>query len=346
MGAMGEAALVEFRDLTVSYGAVPALAGVAGAFPPGPTGLLGPNGAGKTTLLKTLLGFLRPDRGHLTAFGLDPGQTPLEVRRRIGYMPEVDCHLPGMTAAAFVSFAGELSGLPRNEAISRGHEVLYYVGLGEARYRTVDTYSTGMKQRVKLAQALVHDPDLLLLDEPTNGLDPEGRDEMLGLIRDVSTRRGMSLILCSHLLRDVEQVCETVIVLNQGRVAAAGPIAELTGPRRSVYDIRLKGDAAALLTDLKDLGCDWREAEDGYRVFLSDGLGPELIFRAARDCGVQVRFLRPGAESLEDVFLRALGHGGTDGTAGKGNGIETETRTASSAHSVASHDRVRGVRGE
>jgi len=308
MGQMEEGPLVEFQDLTVSYGAVQALAGISGAFHAGPTGLLGPNGAGKTTLLKTLLGFLKPDRGRLTAFGLDPGKSPLEVRRRVGYMPEVDCHLPGMTAAAFVAFAGELSGMPRDEAISRGHEVLYYVGLGEARYRTVDTYSMGMKQRVKLAQALVHDPDLLLLDEPTNGLDPEGRDEMLGLIRDVSARRSMSLILCSHLLRDVEQVCENVVVLNHGKVAATGPIAELTGPRRSVYELRLKGDPAGLLTDLKDLGCEWREAEDGYRVFMSDGLGPEMIFRAARDCGVQVRHLRPGAESLEDVFLRALGH--------------------------------------
>jgi len=341
---MEQETLVEFRDLAVSYGPLPALAGVSGAFPAGATGLLGPNGAGKTTLLKTLLGFLRPDRGRLTAFGLDPGKTPLEVRRRIGYMPEVDCHLPGMTAAGFVSFAGELSGLPRDEAISRGHEVLYYVGLGEARYRTVDTYSTGMKQRVKLAQALVHDPDLLLLDEPTNGLDPEGRDEMLALIRDVSQRRGISLILCSHLLRDVEQVCETVIVLNQGQVAAAGPIAELTGPRRSVYDVRLKGDPAALLTDLKDRGCEWREVEDGYRVFLSDGFGPELIFATARECGVQVRYLRPGAESLEDVFLKALGHdGATGGTVGKGTGIETETRTASSALSVAGNDRERGA---
>src|SRR5512134_2551890 len=217
--------LVEFDDLAVSYGLVQALAGVKGAFLPGPTGLLGPNGAGKTTLLKTLLGFLEPDRGRMIAFGLDPAAEPLEVRRRLGYMPEVDCHLPGMTAAAFVAFAGELSGLPRDEAISRGHEVLYYVGLGEARYRTVDTYSTGMKQRVKLAQALVHDPDLLLLDEPTNGLDPEGRDEMLALIQDVATRRGMSLILCSHLLHDVERVCASVIVFNQGRVATQGTVA-------------------------------------------------------------------------------------------------------------------------
>ena len=307
---MASAPLVEFRDLTVSYGPLVALSGVTGAFPPGPTGLLGPNGAGKTTLLKTLLGFLKPDSGDIVAFGLDPRIRPLEVRRRIGYMPEVDCHIPGMTAAAFVAFAGELSGMPRDEAISRAHEVLYYVGLGEARYRTVDTYSTGMKQRAKLAQALVHDPDLLLLDEPTNHLDIAslGREEMLALIKDISRRRAMSLILCSHLLRDVEEVCDEVIVFNQGKVAARGPIAALTGPRRSVYDVRVKGDAAAFLTDLKDLGCEWRESEDGYRVFMADGTGPEVLFKTARAAGVQVRYLRPGAESLEDVFLRALGH--------------------------------------
>jgi ABC-2 type transport system ATP-binding protein len=306
-----DAPLVEFKDLTVSYGMVQALAGVTGAFHVGPTGLLGPNGAGKTTLLKTLLGFLSPDRGGMTAFGLDPSRQPLEVRRRIGYMPESDCHLPGMTAAAFVAFAGELSGLPRDEAISRSHEVLYYVGLGEARYRTVDTYSTGMKQRVKLAQALVHDPDLLLLDEPTNGLDPQGREEMLTLVGDVVARRQMSLILCSHLLRDVERTCQSVIVMNQGSIAASGSIAELTGPRRQVYDLRLKGDPAAFLTDLKDKGCEWRDAEDGYRVFLADGLCTDALFVTARECGVQIRHLRPGAESLEDVFLRALGEGET-----------------------------------
>jgi ABC-2 type transport system ATP-binding protein len=303
--------LVEFHDLAVSYGPVQALAGVTGRFPPGPTGLLGPNGAGKTTLLKTLLGFLNPDGGRLTAFGFDPTVNPLEVRRRMGYMPEVDCHLPGMTAAALVAFAGELSGLPRKEAISRSHEVLYYVGLDEARYRRVDTYSTGMKQRVKLAQALVHDPDLLLLDEPTNGLDPQGREEMLSLIQDVATRRGISLILSSHLLRDVEKVCENVIVFNLGKVAATGTIAELTGPLRSVYEVRVKGDAQAFLTDLKDHGCEWSGGADGYRVYVADGSGPELIFRTARECGVQVRHLRPSAESLEEVFLRALGHQAT-----------------------------------
>ncbi len=303
-----EGALVEFHDLAVSYGPVQALGGVTGAIAEGATGLLGPNGAGKTTLLKTLLGFLTPDSGSLSAFGLDPVRQPLEVRRRIGYMPEQDCHLPGMTASAFVAFAAELSGLPRDEAISRSHEVLYYVGLGEARYRTVDTYSTGMKQRVKLAQALVHDPDLLLLDEPTNGLDPGGREEMLALIQDIATRRGMSLLLCSHLLHDVERVCRSVIVFNQGKVAAQGTMAELTGTRRSVFDVRLKGDPTAFLTDLKDAGGDWSEGEDGFRVFLPEGQGTEMVFRLAKGAGAQVRVLRPGAESLEDVFLRALGH--------------------------------------
>jgi ABC-2 type transport system ATP-binding protein len=299
-------ALVAFQELTVSYGLVRALDGVTGAFAPGATGLLGPNGAGKTTLLKTLLGFLTPDAGRLTAFGLDPSVAPLEVRRRIGYMPEVDCHVPGMSAAAYVAFAGELSGLPRDEAVSRAHEVLYYVGLGEARYRPVETYSTGMRQRAKLAQALVHDPDLLLLDEPTNGLDPEGREEMLVLIRDIATRRHMNLVLCSHLLRDVEQTCHNVVVFNQGKVATAGSIADLTGPRRSTYDVRFKGDAAAVLTDLRDAGGDWRESDDGYRVFLAQGQGPEQIFSLARACGVQVRRLRPGVQTLEDVFLGAV----------------------------------------
>jgi ABC-2 type transport system ATP-binding protein len=303
-----DARLVEFRDLAVSYGPVLALQGVTGAFPAGPTGLLGPNGAGKTTLLKTLLGFLRPDRGGMTAFGLDPVPKPLEVRQRIGYMPETDCHLPGLSAAAYVAFAGELSGLPRDEAISRSHEVLYYVGLGEARYRDLDTYSTGMKQRAKLAQALVHDPDLLLLDEPTNGLDPQGREDMLALIADVASRRQMSLVLCSHLLRDVERTCERVIVLNQGQIAAQGRIADLTGSKRDIFDVRVKGEAQAFLTDLRDQGCEWRESEDGFRVFLPEGQGPELLFVTARECGVQLRHLRPGSESLEDVFLRALGH--------------------------------------
>jgi ABC-2 type transport system ATP-binding protein len=302
--------LVAFSDLSVYYGRIAGLDGASGALPKGAVGLLGPNGAGKTTLLKTLLGFVTPRSGALSAFGLDTRRHPLEVRRRVGYMPEVDCHIGRMTAASFVAFAGELSGMPRPEAISRAHEVLYYVGLGEARYRTLDTYSTGMRQRAKLAQALVHDPELLLLDEPTNGLDPQGREEMLVLITDIARRGKMSLVLSSHLLLDVERVCQHVVVVDQGRVVTAGSIAELTGTRGPIYDVRLKGDAQGFLTDLQDEGGSWRELEDGYRVTLKDGQGAAEIFALARGAGVQVRRLRPGSETLEDVFLRVVGGGG------------------------------------
>ncbi len=316
--AMSDEPLVDFRDLSVCYGAVRALDGVSGRVLPGPTGLLGPNGAGKTTLLKALLGFLPQASGSMTAFGYDPEHQPLEVRRRVGYMPESDCHIPEMTASAFVAYTGELAGMPRDEAISRAHEVLYYVGLGEARYRTLDTYSTGMKQRVKLAQALVHDPVLLLLDEPTNGLDPAGREDMLALISDIASKRQMSLLLSSHLLRDVERVCETVTVIDRGKIAMTGNIAELTGPRREVFDVRVKGESPdAFLTDFKDAGGEWRELEDGFRLFLSKGMQPAELFGIASDSGVQIRHLRPGTQSLEDVFLRALGHEAEDSQAGR-----------------------------
>src|SRR6188474_1454453 len=224
--------VVKADHLSVRFGKNLALNDVTAIFPPGAVGLLGPNGAGKSTLLKSLLGFLVPEKGWMKVLDLDVAKSPLEIRERIGYMPESDAHIPGMNAVSFVAYCGQLSGLPAADAIQRAHEVLYYVGLGEARYRNLETYSTGMKQRVKLAQALVHDPELLLLDEPTNGLDPQGRDEMLVLIRDIATRRGMSLILCSHLLHDVERVCEQVIVLNQGQIARQGSIRELTGARR------------------------------------------------------------------------------------------------------------------
>src|SRR6187455_1126635 len=191
-------AVVELQRVTVRYGARTALRDVSAVFPAGAVGLLGPNGAGKSTMLRALLGFVPPTEGELTVLGLDVAKSPLAIRARIGYMPETDGHIPGMNAVSFVAFCGELSGLPRADAMQRAHEVLYYVGLGEARYRTIDQYSTGMKQRIKLAQALVHDPDLLLLDEPTNGMDPKGRDEMLALIRDVADR--MSVILSSHVL--------------------------------------------------------------------------------------------------------------------------------------------------
>src|SRR6187401_2774215 len=213
--------VVELQRVTVRYGARTALRDVSAVFPAGAVGLLGPNGAGKSTMIRALLGFVPPTEGQLTVLGLDVAKSPLAVRGRIGYMPENDGHIPGMNAVSFVAFCAELSGLPRADAMQRAHEVLFYVGLGEARYRNVETYSTGMKQRIKLAQALVHDPDLLFLDEPTNGMDPKGREEMLDLIRDLSHNKSVSLILSSHLLPDVEYTCDHVIVLDKGRIATS-----------------------------------------------------------------------------------------------------------------------------
>src|SRR5713101_4461999 len=232
--------VVSLENVTVAYGANTALREVTAGFGVGAVGLLGPNGAGKSTLLKTLLGFIVPDRGQMRVLGLDVAVAPLEIRARVGYMPETDAHIPGMNAVTFVAYCGELAGLPRADAMQRAHEVLFYVGLGEARYRNVETYSTGMKQRLKLAQALVHDPDLLFLDEPTNGMDPKGRDEMLELVRDLGHNKGVSLILSSHLLPDVEYTCDSVVVMDKGAIAAAGPIEALKQPRGRVFELRVK----------------------------------------------------------------------------------------------------------
>src|SRR5213080_3486156 len=187
--------VVSLEGVTVAYGAQTALRDVTTTFPAGAVGLLGPNGAGKSTMIKALLGFVTPAAGRMRVLGLDVAASPLEIRARVGYMPENDAHIPGMNAVSFVAYCGELAGLPRVDAMQRAHEVLFYVGLGEARYRNVETYSTGMKQRIKLAQALVHDPDLLFLDEPTNGMDPAGREEMLALIADLVNNQGVNVIV-------------------------------------------------------------------------------------------------------------------------------------------------------
>src|SRR5215210_3880562 len=215
--------VVHLDAVTVIYGDNKALKNVSAKFAAGAVGLLGPNGAGKSTMLKALLGFVKPDEGRMTVLGMNVAQQPLMIRARIGYMPESDAHIPGMNAVSFVAYCGQLAGLPAVDAMQRAHEVLYYVGLGEARYRNIETYSTGMKQRIKLAQALVHDPDLLFLDEPTNGMDPKGRDEMLDLIRDLGHNKNVNLILSSHLLPDVEYTCDRVVVMDKGRIAAQGP---------------------------------------------------------------------------------------------------------------------------
>jgi ABC-2 type transport system ATP-binding protein len=303
-------AVVELEGVTVVYGAQRALQDVTARFAAGAVGLLGPNGAGKSTMIKALLGFVRPAAGRMRVLGYDVAVSPLDIRARVGYMPEGDAHIPGMNAVSFVAYCGELAGLPRVDAMQRAHEVLFYVGLGEARYRNVETYSTGMKQRIKLAQALVHDPDLLFLDEPTNGMDPKGRDEMLELVRDLAHRKNVNVIVSSHLLPDVEFTCDDVVVMDKGRVAAAGPIEALKQPRGRVYELRVKaaGDVDPFLETLRTAGLECHATEeDVMRVFVPGDGGARDIFRLAAGAGVQVRHLRPSVPTLEDVFAHAVG---------------------------------------
>ena len=302
---------VSLDHVTVAYGSHTALQDVSAAFAAGAVGLLGPNGAGKSTMIKSLLGFVVPTSGSMRVLGLDVATSPLEIRARVGYMPESDAHIPGMNAVSFVGYCGELAGLPRVDAIQRAHEVLFYVGLGEARYRNVETYSTGMKQRIKLAQALVHDPDLLFLDEPTNGMDPKGRDEMLELVRDLAHNKGVSLILSSHLLPDVEYTCDQVVVMDKGRVAAQGGIDNLKQPRGRVFELRVKtpvSDLDTFIGRLKAAGLDCHATdEDVMRVFVPGDGGAQQLFALAAAERVQVRHLRPSVPTLEDVFAHAVG---------------------------------------
>jgi ABC-2 type transport system ATP-binding protein len=302
--------VVTLDGVTVTYGTHAALRDVTSTFAAGAVGLLGPNGAGKSTMIKALLGFIVPTRGRMRVLGLDVAAAPLEIRGRVGYMPESDAHIPGMNAVSFVAYCGELAGLPRVDAMQRAHEVLFYVGLGEARYRNVETYSTGMKQRIKLAQALVHDPDLLFLDEPTNGMDPKGRDEMLALVRDLAHNKGVRVIVSSHLLPDIEYTCDEVVVMDRGRVVAQGPIDGLKQPRGEVFELRVKaaGGVEPFVATLRAAGLECHATDDDVmRVFVPGENGAQRLFALAAAERVQVRHLRPSVPTLEDVFAQAVG---------------------------------------
>jgi ABC-2 type transport system ATP-binding protein len=297
--------LFDLENVHKYYGDFHALQGVTMRVPEGSVGLLGPNGAGKSTLIKTMLGLLEISSGSAAVLGHRLPDEAEKVRQAAGYMPENDCYLPYMTATQYVAFSGQLVGMPRNEAFRRAHEVLNYVGLGEARYRQLGGFSTGMKQRVKLAQALVHGPRLVFLDEPTNGLDPKGRDEMLELIEDVK-RRGVNVVLSSHLLHDVERVCDSVIMLNQGQLVHFGPIDALTDEGDSVVEVETKGANAKLKELLTGQG--FEVAEDGLRlqVTLGDGQDPSAILKAAVAANIQIRHFMPGELTLETAFLGFL----------------------------------------
>ena len=299
--------LVETRHLSKWYGQVVGLNDVSVEASGGITGLLGPNGAGKSTLIRILLGLLKPNSGTAAVLGIDAASHPLDIRSRIGYMPEDDCHIPGLSAVGYVAYAAELSGLPPADAIRRAHEVLDYVGMDEERYRRVETYSSGMRQRIKLAQAIVHDPQALFLDEPTDGMDPSGRDEMLELIHDIASLGDVSILVSSHLLHDVEQVCGHIVVLGTGTVRLEGNLATLRRAGGNSFEVRLKGDASAFLKRVGEMGGEAHGGEgEMLRVTLPAGTGAKQIVRLADEEHVQIRHLRPAFNTLEDVFMQAM----------------------------------------
>lgn len=299
---------IEVRDIHFSYGRIKALEGVDMTLPGGAVGLLGPNGAGKSTLIRILLGFLRPERGEGRIFGLDIKNQQSLIRRNIGYMPEDDCFIPGMDGVSFTSYMGELSGMPRQESMKRAHEVLFYVGLEESRYRLLETYSAGMRQRLKLAQAIVHDPKLVFLDEPTSGLDPQGRNEILKLIMDISSKKDIQVLISSHILSDIEEACSYVVILNKGRVASQGRIADLKQVSYNLYEIRIKGDAELFEKHLKKAHGKVEETEEGLmKVFIPPEQDPGVIFRIAAQYNIQIRHYVKSQTSLEDLFAEAVG---------------------------------------
>ncbi len=301
--------LIELKNVSLFYGATAALDNISMEVQGGAVGLLGPNGAGKSTLLKTLLGFVEPSQGTASVFGLDVKTDPLGIRRQVGYMPEDECLILGMNAVQLVSYAGELCGMPRRDAMQRSHEVLYYVGLDEERYRPIDGYSVGMKQRVKLAQALIHDPKLLLLDEPTNGMDTSGRDEMLELVKDIAVDKGINVILSSHLLPDVEFACSEIIALSHGSVLIQGQIETLKENRGQAFDLRVVGDNAAYIAALERHNYRIEVRPDKHLRVTSgsqEQTGTKFFFQLAYDTGVQLRQLREVRYSLEDVFAEVM----------------------------------------
>ena len=299
---------VTLNELTIRYGSILAVDRVSVEFPSGAVGLLGRNGAGKSSVLRALLGLVRPAGGSMRVWGLDPDAKPAEARRFVGYVPERDTHIPLLNGYETVRLAAQLSGLPRLEASRRAHEVLYLVGLEEQRYRPVSGYSLGMRQKTKLATALVHDPRVLFLDEPTNGMDPAGRRDMLGLIKQLATELDKSIILSSHILQDIESVCENVILLEQGRVLAAGKLAELTRAETRDLHVHLEGDCAVLEQSLGAAGVLEVIAEEGdrYRLRLPEELPVAEVFKAVQTAGGSVRQLSEHRRTLEEVFLGAV----------------------------------------
>src|SRR5215831_8091872 len=285
------ASFIEFDGLNVRLGGRPILKDMTGAFSGRCIGLLGPNGAGKTTLLQTLLGFHSASTGNARVFGLDVATHIRDLRHQIGYMPETDSYIAGMTAIRFVRMMAELAGLPPEPAMERAHETLFYVGLGEARYRKLGTYSLGMKQMAKLAVAIVHGPHMLILDEPTNGLDPPGRQRMIQLIKDIRDTNEIHLIISSHLLRDIEECCDEVMILKEGQIATYCNLEEQRQTNRKFLQLETRGPSGPFLEAVERMGCEVAMDGKNHRIKL---VMPETVeirnlYELADNHAIQIR---------------------------------------------------------
>jgi ABC-2 type transport system ATP-binding protein len=270
-------------------------------------GLLGPNGAGKSTLINTLLGFHVPLRGTARVFGMAAYQQRAQIRGVVGYMPENDSFIGNMSGVRFVRYMAELAGLPSGVALERAHEALFYVGLGEVRYRKVNTYSLGMKQLVKLAQALAHGPRLLILDEPTNGLDPVARQRMIQLIKDIRDEGSIRLLISSHLLRDIDETCDEVLILKNGRIASLCNIEEERRSNRSFMELETVGATERFSVSIRGLGCECAVFPGGrIKLVIPDKVEVRDLYAIASEQGVQIRRMNQRRDSLEDIFLRAM----------------------------------------
>lgn len=303
--------VIALNGLTVRLGKREILHGLTGELRGRTIGLLGPNGAGKSTMIQTLLGFCPPTSGTATIFGQDIRSDTRGLRSRIGYMPENDSFIADMTAVAFVKMMGELSGLPAEAALERAHEVLFYVGLGEARYRPLGTYSLGMKQLAKLAQAIVHGPRLVILDEPTNGLDPPARARMIRLIKEMRETGKMHLLVCSHLLRDVEETCEEVLILKAGRIVHYSNLEEERRANQRFVELELLGDDAGFAEALATRGCECTPAGQGrLKMVVPPEFELREIYVLAAERDLQLRRLNYRRDTLEDIFLKAMSNDG------------------------------------
>ena len=302
--------VIELDDLSVKFGRRPILSNLRGELRGRAIGLLGPNGAGKTTLIHTLLGFHLPSSGTARIFDRDIRGDANQIKSLVGYMPERDSFIAKMSCVHFVRFMAELSGLTPAASLERAHEALFFVGLGEARYRNLDTFSLGMKQLAKLAQAIVHGPKLIFLDEPTNGLDPPARQRMIKMIRDIRDSGQAHIVLSSHLLRDVEECCEEILILKDGRLVVYCNLEEERKANKKFLMLETRGDQQAFAAAINATGCEYAITSDHrLKVILQDGTEIRDLYRLAAESRVQIRRLTYKRDSLEDIFLKAMENG-------------------------------------